>query len=158
MQQLFLKHLFSYKKVKRFLLLVLDLANYHHQYAEVLLAPLPETSEDSRITSSLCDTRFSLAPSAKIVHFTYDIDELLECGEPHIAWMYDNLHQSGSQAVIYLNDSMVCTESLAAPYILLLEQIRDGIGGNSMFGTGLTSDETDEFLVFALQEGILVKS
>jgi hypothetical protein len=158
MQQLFLKHLFSHKKVKRFLPLVFDLANYHHQYAEVLLAPLPETSEDSQIPSSLCNTRFRLAPSAKIVNFTYDIEELLNCGEPHISWMYDNLPQSGSQAVIYLNDGMVCTESLAAPYILLLEKIRDETGGTSMSRTGLTSDETNDFFVFALQEGILVKS
>lgn len=157
MQQLFLKHLFNSKKVKLFLPLVLDLASYHHLYAVVLLAPLPETYEDSLIPANLCDTRFRLAPSARVAHFSYEIEELLDCGEPHIPWMYENLPQSGSQAVIYLNDGMVCTESLAAPYILLLEQIRDGDGRNYKSGTGLTYDETHEFLVFALQEGILVK-
>lgn len=157
MQQLFINQLFSDKKVKRFLPLVLDLVNYHNLYATVLLSPLPEPGVDFQISANLCESRYMLAPSARIFHFTYEIEELLDCGEPQILWMYGNLQQSGSQAVIYLNDGLVCTESLAAPYILLLEQIRDGDGRIYMTGTGLNSDEVNEFLVFALQEGILVK-
>ena len=48
MQQLFLKQLFNDKKVKRFLPLVLDLVQYHHLYAVLLLAPFPETNTASR--------------------------------------------------------------------------------------------------------------
>ena len=157
MQQLFLKHLFNHKKVKRFLPLVLDLVNYHYLYAAVLLAPLQETSVNDQVPADSGDTRFRLAPSARIVDFTYVIEELLECGEPQLLWMYEHLPQSGSQAVIYRNDGMVCTESLAAPYIFLLEKIRDGVG-DYMSGTGLTRDEANEFLVFALQEGIIVNA
>jgi hypothetical protein len=157
MQQLFLKHLFNHKKVKRFLPLVLDLVNYHYLYAAVLLAPLQETSVNDRVPADSGDTRFRLAPSARIVDFTYLIEELLECGEPQILWMYEHLPQSGSQAVIYRNDGMVRTESLAAPYILLLEKIRDGVG-DYMSGIELTRDEANEFLVFALQEGIIVNT
>ncbi len=151
LQQLFLQDLFTPKKVRRFLPLILDLAAYHHHYAEVLLAPqLP--------SAAALGTRYNLAPSARIASFTYDIEELLECGEPHIKWMFENLPQSGSQVVIYRNDGMVCTESLDSPYILLLEQIRDGAGINHMTVTGLTSDEVDEFVTFALQEGIIVNA
>lgn len=157
MQQLFLKHLFCHKKAKRFLPLVLDLVHYHHQYAAVLLAPVPETEEGSLLPANVRDTGFRLAPSARIVHFTYEIEQLLECGEPHIPWMYEHLPQSGSQAVIYRNNGVVCTESLAAPYILLLEQIRDNSDRDCTSGTGLNSAEANEFLIFALQEGILVK-
>ena len=157
MQQLFLKHLFNHKKVKRFLPLVLDLVNYHYLYAAVLLAPLQETSVNDQVPADSGDTRFRLAPSARIVDFTYVIEELLECGEPQLLWMYEHLPQSGSQAVIYRNDGMVCTESLATPYIFLLEKIRDGVG-DYMSGTGLTRDEANEFLVFALQEGIIVNA
>jgi radical SAM superfamily enzyme YgiQ (UPF0313 family) len=158
MQQLFLSQLFSFKKVKRFLPLVLDLVNYHHLYAVALLAPSPEAPADSRTAANMDVASFRLAPSARIVHFTYDIEELLECGEPHIPWMFEHLAQSGSQAVIYRNDGNVCTESLAAPYIFLLERIRAGNGMNCRPGTGLSAAETDEFLLFALQEGIVVKS
>ena len=52
---------------------------------------------------------------------------------------------------------MVCTESLALPYILLLEHIRDGDDRDYLSGTGLTSDEANVFFVFAQQEGIIVK-
>jgi len=156
-QQLFTRYLFSGKKVKRLHPLVLDLVNYHHHYASVLLSPLPEATVDYPTTDNLCATRFRLSPSARIVHFTYEIEELLDCGEPHIILMYENLAQSGSQAVIYLNDGSVCTESLAAPYISLLEQIRVGGDSISLSETGLTSDEVNEFIDFALQEGIIMK-
>lgn len=158
MQRLFLQQLFGSKKIIKFLPLVLDLVSYHQQYAAALLAPVPETREDSLTPDNMCVTGFALAPSARIVHFTYDIEELLECGEPQILWMFDNLSATGSQAVIYRDDGMVCTEPLAAPYIQLLEEIRDGNSGNNPSGHGLTADETSEFLTFALQQGILVSS
>ena len=157
MQRLFLNHIFNGKKIKRFLPLVLDLANYHHEYATVLLAPVSDIHMDSRVPANLNDASFRLAQSARIAHFTYDIDELLECGEPHLTWMYENLTPAGSQAVIYIKDGMVCTESLAAPYILLLEQIRDG-NTRKNISTGLTKDETRDFIVFALHEQIIVNS
>ncbi|MDD2540335.1 MAG: radical SAM protein, partial [Desulfuromonadaceae bacterium] len=157
MQQVFIKQLFSNKKVNRFLPLVLDLVNYHHLYAAVLLAPLPEPSKNCHIPDNVSNVRFRLAPSAKIVNFAYEIAELLDCGEPHIHWMYDNLSQSGSQAVIYRNDGMVYTESLDAAYIFLLEQIRDRGGKINIPETDLTKDEIHDFLVFALQENFLIK-
>ena len=151
-QRLFLPHLFNDKKTKRFLPLVLDLANYHHQYAAVLLGSPPKRL-DGPHSSSIFDGRFRLAPSTRITNFTYDIEELLDCGEPQIRWMYENLQPSGSQAVIYLNNGMVCTESLATPYITLLEQIRDGV--RTKYESGLSREEENEFLVFAQQEGII---
>ena len=127
--------------------------------AAVLLAPSQKKCELSQIPADVSDICFRLAQSAKIVHFTYEIEELLECGEPRILWMYENLTQSGSQAVIYVNDGIVCTESLDALYIVLLEQIRsDGGDRDYMSGSGLTSDEINEFLAFALQEGIILNA
>ncbi len=157
-QLLFLKYLFHDKKIRKFLPLVLDIATYHLHYAAVLLAPSPEPHGEARISGTLLDTFFSLAPSVRIAHFRYDIEEILACGEPHIRRMYEHLGQSGSQAVIYRHDHMICTESLSAQYILLLEQIRDGgVCKSCVPGTGLTGSEADEFLVFALNEGIIVK-
>ena len=155
-QRNFLTHLFGNKKTKRYLPLVLDLANYHNQYAAVLLAPETEAKSNRLSAAELADSRFTISPAARIVHFCYDIDELLECGEPHIAWMYEHLRQSGSQAVIYRNAGIIYTESLDSPYILLLENIRDGLEINPMSGAELTSDEVHDFLVFARQEGIIV--
>ncbi len=149
LQQNFLKHLFKPNSVRRFLPLVLDLVTYHHHYAEVLLAPLSPHA----VTGS---ARLTVAPSARLVGFTYDIEELLEYGEPQIPWMFENIRQSGSHVVIYRNDGMVCTESLANEYVLLLKHIQDGNVMPPETGTGLTVDEANEFIVFALLEGIIV--
>lgn len=157
MQKLFLIHMFSSKKTKRFLPLVLDLAKYHYQYAAVLFDQEPETYKDYQAITKREVAGYRLTPSARIVYFTYEIDELLECGEPQIRWMHENLSQSGSQAVIYRRDGMVYTESLAAPYILLLERIRDN-NKDYRSGTGLTKGEADEFILFAAQQGIIEKT
>ena len=142
MQQLFITHLFSNKKVKKFLPLVLDVITYHHHYASVLLASSPE----SHPPVNNRDSRFSLSPAVRIVHFTYNIGELLECGEPRIRWMYDNLSQSGSHAVIYVHDGMVCTETLDAPCISLLEKIRHEAMADFESENGLGNEETGVFL------------
>ncbi len=157
MQQLFLKHIFNLKKLNQFLPLVFDLLNYHYHYSSVLLAPAPDTHADTLTSDNWCDARFRLISSVRIVEFTYDIEELLECGEPRISWMTKNLCQSGSQAVIYSNDRAVHTETLATPYINLLKQIQNGDGRIIVSGTELTKAEVNEFLLFALQEGIIEK-
>jgi hypothetical protein len=158
LQVSFLIRLFSDKKVRRYLPLVLDLVRYHQQYAAVLLAPRIETAVHSDKSGGIDTATLELAPSAHIVRFTYDIEELLQCGEPRILRMYEHLQQSGSQAVIYRNNGGVYTESLAEPYILILERIRDGNRNNCAAGSGLDSSEITEFLIFALEEGILVNT
>ena len=155
LQRLFLCQQFNTKKLVKFFPIVLDLLRYHHQYAATLLAPPSPIPTSIDATGRSDASRFKLAQSAAILAFTYDIDELLECGEPQIAWMYQNLAQSGSQAVMYNCNGMVCTESLASPYILLLENFRDGVPGDCVSGTGLSADEAKEFILFALQEGII---
>lgn len=156
MQQQFMKHLFSTVKLKRYLPLVRDIVTYHSQYAAVLLAPAHTVNVTSAARSGC--TRFILAPSARIVQFTYDIDELLECGEPRIRWMYEHLSPSGSSAVIYRVGSSVCTQSLATPYVRLLTHIGDGgIADSALRDTGLSTEEADEFITFAREEGILLE-
>jgi len=156
MQQLFLKHLFSGNKLNRFLPLVLDLANYHHIYAEVLLESSIACSPDLHVPANLHDASFRPAPSTRIVRFNYEIEKLLDCGEPRILWMYKNIPQSSSHAVIYLNNGLVCTEPLDSPYIQLLEQIRDEGGKINVSKIGITNNDIYDFLIFALKEGIIL--
>lgn len=157
MQHNFLTHIFNNKKTKKYLPLVLDLASYHNLYAAVLLAPELEEKLNNLTVTRLGESCFRLSPSARIVHFIYDIEELLEWGEPHILGMYEHLKQSASQAVIYRNDGIIYTESLDTQYIALLERIRDGNYSDDISGTGLSRVETNEFILFALEEKIIVK-
>jgi radical SAM superfamily enzyme YgiQ (UPF0313 family) len=154
-QHHFLRELFESKKNRRYLPLVLDLAQYHHLYAATLLAPFRQSTTDRQLPPDICSCRFTLYPATHIAHFIYDIDELLDCGEPQILWMYEHLKPSGSKAVIYQNGGGVCTESLAPPYILLLEQIRDTVDRDYLSHTGLSRKEAHEFLTFAVQEEII---
>ncbi len=154
LQRHFLKEIFNGKKYKRYLPLVLDLAQYHHLYAATLLAPCKLNIVD-HLPVDIRSASFMLYPATRIAHFCYDIDELLDCGEPQILRMYEHLVQSGSQAVIYQNGASVCTESLALPYIRLLEQIHENINHDYHSQTGLSNEEINTFLHFAVQEGII---
>jgi hypothetical protein len=154
----FLTQLFSANKVRRFLPLVRDLVHYHQLYAEVLLAPESDTDSKTLPAGNFDPATLRCTPSARILRFTYDIEELLQCGEPRILWMYDHLQQSGSQAVMYRNKGVVYTESLAEPYVLFLELIRDGKGKIGATESGLNRHETADFLAFALEEGFLERT
>ncbi len=155
LQHLFLKVIFNGKKYKRYVRLVLDLAQYHHLYASTLLAPFKPKVIDLNLPVDICSARFMLYPATRIAHFYYNIDELLDYGEPQILRMYEHLAQSASHAVIYRNGASVCTESLALPYIRLLEQIHENKDHDYRSHTGLSNEEINEFLYFALQEGII---
>jgi hypothetical protein len=155
LQHLFLRELFNNKKNSRLLPLVLDIAYYHHLYAATLLAPCRQPHSDDDLPVNISSGNFKLYPATRIAHFTYEIDELLEWGEPQILRMYEQLVQSGSQAVIYQNGGTVCTESLALPYVHLLEQIYENVDHDYLSRTGLSCEETNEFLVFAVLEGII---
>lgn len=156
LQRLFLTHLFKNKKYVKYLPLVIDLITYHQKYADVLQSSATIIKNRYNKSDELSMKAYKLAPSVQIINFKYDIDELLECGEPQIAWMYNNLRQSGSQTVMYLRNGVVCSESLASPYILLLEQFAD-LKDYKTFSSvnGLSFYDNKEFLEFALQEGIL---
>lgn len=158
MQHHFLTHIFNNKKTKKVLPLVLDLANYHNKYAAVLLAPEPEPIFHNQTAKDQLGDNFTLSPSTRIVHFTYDIEELLGWGEPQIFLMYEHLKQSASQAVIYRNEGIIYTESLDSRYISLLERISDNNCRDDISGTGLSSDESNEFILFALKERIIVNA
>lgn len=151
LQQHFLSYLLRERKLHKYLPLVRDLVTYHHLYASVLLAD----SRDSSSASESSCSGLKLASSSRLAHFTYDIEELLACGEPRLRWMFENLAPVSSHAVIYLNEGMVCTEPLDKAYFTLLEIIRDNVTGD-FAKAGLSHNEVDEFVEFARQEGIVV--
>lgn len=157
MQRIFLQHLFSSKTLRRFLPLVLDLVDYHHHYAAALLAPPPSPVRVHTSKFKLSETQFCLSPSAQLARFHYEILDILDSGAPDIRWMYERLSAIGSYAVIYPNKGIVCTESLDESFFTLLEQM-DGkpITEKLLHKTGITPDDTHDFLMFALQQGIIL--
>lgn len=159
LQKLFLKQIFAPKSMKRFLPVVLDLVDYHHHYAAALLAPQPQRSKIIQSGSKLSEATFRLSPSTRLAYFNYQIQEILECGEPNFVWICQNLRAIGSHAVIYPNKGFICTESLDLSFYSILERI-DGktVTAKLLHGLGLSLDDAFDFLVFAQQEGIIVSS
>jgi hypothetical protein len=101
--------------------------------------------------------RLQLAASARLAQFDHEILEILELENSDLQALAAALSRTGSTAVIYPKDGEIRTESLAAPYFRLLQRL-DGTcrAGEAAAEQGMTPDDADDFLRFALAEGIVV--
>jgi hypothetical protein len=158
LQRTFLTVTFSPKKLKRFLPMLLDLVDYHYHYATALMTPPPPPNKSKQGARQLLQASFRLAGSARLAVFHYEILEILDAGAADVRGLSEALQQTGSWAVIYPTTEDVCTESVSEEYFRLLEQL-DGTtpAGNAAGRLGIPAAETEEFLEFALTEGILVR-
>ena len=157
LQRSFLNSTFSRPSLKRLLPVVLDLVDYHYHYAAALLTPPERPSKRMGDKDRLLQTPLRLARSVRLAEFHYEILEILDAGVPDIRRLADALAPAGSFAAIYPGSEGVCTESLAEPYFRLLENLADGrTAGAIAAGLGLQHDEVASFLLFALDEGIVL--
>ncbi len=159
LQRRFLESCFNELGKKRLLPLALDLVDYHHHYAAALLAvpPLLPTEEEL-VVVELAGSSFTLAVSTRMSRFSYEIIDILECGEVELAQFVRSFKKTGSCAVIYPRDGEVMTESLADPFYRLLERL-DGRRrvGELPEEMAVDREEALSFMEFALAEGIVVK-
>lgn len=158
MQREFLDRIFRRRKRTALLSLALDLVDYHYYFAAALLAPPPPLPTDRELAGrDLLGTAFSLAPTARLAHFSYEIVDILEAGEVDLASFRDCFTPSGSWAVIYPRAGDVYTEPLLESYAKFLQGL-DGAdrAGAAASRAGLGRDEAREFLDFAAAEGIVV--
>jgi hypothetical protein len=156
-QRSFLGRTFSRPGLKRLLPVVLDLVDYHYHYAAALLTPPERPSKRMRDKGRLLQTTLRLAGSVRLAEFHYEIQEILDAGVPDIRRLADALAPAGSFAAIYPGSDGVCTESLAEPYFRLLERLAGGRSADGIaVGLGLQPDEIRRFLLFALDEGIVL--
>lgn len=152
----FVTKLLTEKKLVRFLPIALDMITYNYHYAAALLAtppPLPDKRRLARVNPAAI--RLTLAGSARLATFNYEILEILEAGIADLRELAASFSPSGSTAVIYPKNGEVLTESLAEPYFRLLESL-DGNKTAAGIATELDipPEDTASFLKFALLEGI----
>ncbi|BET60109.1 B12-binding domain-containing radical SAM protein [Geobacter sp. 60473] len=158
MQREFLDRIFRRRKRTALLPLALDLVDYHYYFAAALLAPPPPLPTDRELAGrDLLGAVFSLAPTARLARFSYEIVDILEAGEVDLASFRDCFAPSGSWAVIYPRGGDVYTEPLLESYAKFLQGL-DGTGraGAAASRAGLNRAEAREFLDFAAAEGIVV--
>jgi radical SAM superfamily enzyme YgiQ (UPF0313 family) len=160
LQREFLSEIFQEKKKQRLLPLALDLADYHHHYASALLAtpPVPPSEKELKKVDLLARP-LSLAPSATVARFSYEILDILEAGDIELPAFASCFKPAASYAVIYPAAGEVCTESISKPYFDLLQALDGKRPAKSICqALSLPSAEALEFLDFAASEGIVTLS
>jgi hypothetical protein len=160
LQREFLCEIFRDRKKARLLPLALDLADYHHHYASALLAPpaVPPTERELK-KIDLLRRPLSLAPSATLARFHYEILDLLEAGDIELAAFASCFKPAESYAIIYPAAGEVCTESVSGPYFQLLAALDGKTPAKTLCArVSLPSAEALDFLEFAATEGIVTFS
>ncbi|UFS71968.1 radical SAM protein [Geomonas sp. RF6] len=158
LQHDFLQEVFRARKKERLLPVALDLAYYHHLYAEALLAAPPAIPSKRALKGvDLLATPLAVPPSAALARFNYPILELLEAGEVELAPFSAEVPKSGSYAIIYPFRGEVRTEDLPRPYFQLLEKL-DGrsLPKDLLKSLRIPKEEALDFLATALSEGMVV--
>ncbi len=158
LQRRFLESCFHEQGKKRLLPLALDLVDYHHYYAAALLAVPPELPDSDELSQrELAGARFIMAGSTRMARFSYEIVDILECGEVELSEFVRNFRKVGSCAVIYPRGGEVMTESLAEPFCRLLERLDGRTTVGEILGKlAMDREEALSFLEFAVAEGIVV--
>lgn len=158
LQREFLTQLFAERKLQKLLPAALDCVDYHYAYGVALMAvpPMPP-GDDELLQLDPLQLPLRRAESLTLLPFNYEILDILESGEPDLAWISKQLKQTGSWAAIYPAHGEVCTESLIRPYYRLLEQL-DGKqpAGQVAARLKIPADDALELLQFALAEGMVV--
>lgn len=158
LQRDFLSEIFVRRKAGRFLAAALDVVDYHHHYAAAVMAapPKPLSGRELKRIDPLVRP-LALAGSVRLAHFSYDILDLLEAGEPDLRRICGMLRPTGSFAAIYPRSGEVATESLAEPYFRLLERLDNASTAARLASRlAIPPAEAREFLAFALAQGIVV--
>jgi hypothetical protein len=158
LQRRFLSVIFPRQHVEKLLPVVLDFVDYHYYHAAVVQSPShrpPKARELAKI--DVLRTPLRQSDSACLATFHYDIEELLQLGEPQIAVAAARLKPVGSFAVLYSGHDAVCTEPLPPTFFQLVKQL-DGHQPAERLAEILkiSAPEARKFLKIALQEGIVI--
>lgn len=157
LQRKFLQKICESPKRARLLPLALDLINYHYYYAAALFSGLPDTPGPLPSKQELLKVSGRVATSARLATFNFNIEDILDAGEPDLRSFTAHFTPTGSCAVIYPSAEGIRTESLPEPYFRMLEQLDGSVSfGKITAANKIPNHEAIEFVHFCIQEGIVV--
>jgi radical SAM superfamily enzyme YgiQ (UPF0313 family) len=158
-QRDFIIRLYTRKKLRKLLPAALDQIDYHWHYAAALMTAPPELPTDRELEqTNLLDRCFTLAPSARLAKFNYEIFDLLQVGEIDLKSFSECFTPLGSYAVIYPREGEVFTESLIEPHFNFLSLLDGKTPSRRIAATlHITPEEAGSLLEFAAAEGIITK-
>ncbi|MDY6848116.1 MAG: radical SAM protein [Geoalkalibacter sp.] len=134
-----------------------DLIRYHYHYAETVLGPetLPAESEQLR-PLDLWTTRWRLNPASRVVRFRFEIIDLLQVDEMDLRQFVNLFRPVGSTALFVRRGGEVFCESLEEDFARLLQGSDGSRSPQEIFDGSVNRQEGEEFIEFAVSEGILL--
>ncbi|NVN98141.1 MAG: radical SAM protein [Geobacteraceae bacterium] len=157
LQSGFVTGILKERKLGKFLPAALDMITFNYHYAAALMAAPPLLPTEKGLAGvNLCGLPLTLASSARLATFSYEILELLDSGVADLREISSIFSPTGSYAVIYPKNGEVLTESLNEAFYRLLEKL-DGTtrAGEIARKFGIPKTETESFLRIAALEGIV---
>jgi radical SAM superfamily enzyme YgiQ (UPF0313 family) len=157
LQRDFIIQLYTGKRLGRLLPAAMDQIDYHWHYAAALLAVPPEIPDQREQEGlNLLDEPFTLAASARLARFNYDISDLLDAGEIDLTSFTGHFRQIGSYAIIYPRGNEICTEPLDEQLFNFLASL-DGVSAPRQKAAKLNipPEEARSLLEFCVAEGII---
>ncbi|MGA2151119.1 MAG: B12-binding domain-containing radical SAM protein, partial [Geobacteraceae bacterium] len=155
-QRTFISRLYTGKWLRRLLPAALDQIDYHWHYSAALLTAPPELPTDRELDQAdLLEEHFTLASSARLARFNYEIFDLLQAGEIDLEGFVECFTPISSYAVIYPRGDEVFTESLIEPHYNFLTLLDGAASGRQIAATlRIPTEEARSLLEFAVAEGI----
>lgn len=156
----FLRDLFTRQQAEHLLPMLLDLIDYHYYHAAVVQSPPPRSRSKKELAKvDVLHTPLRQSVSSYLAIFHYNIEELLDLGEPQLVNAVSRLKPVGSFAVLYSCQGEVFTEILPKEYFQLLERLDGHYSAVKIAESlGISGDAAKIFLDIALREGIIVTS
>jgi hypothetical protein len=157
LQEGYVSRLLQAKGRRDLLPAALDLIRYHFHYAETLLgedtvAALTKT----RRGKNLWETPLRIAPSVRLVPFSYEILDFLEVGEVDLEQFASMFRPVGSVALFFRRNVEVFCESLEEDFLKLLQGCDGKKTPRDIFGGSIARQEGEEIVEFAVAEGFLL--
>lgn len=134
----------------------LDLLCYHFHYAETLLGEeLLPPGDDSQPRTNLWETPWQRSEKCRLVPFAYEILNLLEMEELHLAEIASLFRPVGSVALFMRRGNEVFCESLGEEMLRLLKHSNGSLSPREIFAGSLPQATGEELVEFAVSEGLL---
>ncbi len=157
LQEKFVTQVLKDKGKEGLLPAALDLMRLHFHYAETLMGEETAPRRTARSGRSAWESRWRLAPGVRLVSFSYELFELQEMGEEADLQEFVALFRPvGSTALFLRRAEQVVCESLEEDFLKLLQGSDGTRTPSQIFGGSIGRREGEEFVEFAVAEGILV--
>lgn len=157
LQERFVEHHLRRAKRTSLLPAAQDLMRYHFHYAETLLGPETHPCPKPGLNRKAAwQTPLSRGGNLRLVHFNFEILELMEMTSPDLEQISALFRPLGSFALFLRRGNEVICESLSEDFAKLMRESDGKRSPAEIFAGSIPKEEGMELVDFALVEGLLL--